>query len=200
MNYHEIIISGRKIKLIPLGDCACGCGGKTSIPDGSDISKKWIKGQPIKFIRYHHVKILRRISGDGHYFELYIPDHGRARKDGYVKEHIVIAEKIYGKPLPKKSVIHHANGNGFDNTPSNLVICENHSYHMFVDQRRRAYEACGHPNWRKCNFCKQYDDPKNFYLLKSNRAHHKKCASDYGKQRYLLTSYSKKVPCQMTIG
>ena len=190
MNYQEITINGRKIKLIPLGDCACGCGGKTRISNENDASKKWVKGRALKFIRPHKSNAGRRISRNGRYFIIHATEHPKADKSGYVLEHIVIAEKILGKPLPLKAVIHHANGDGFDNTPSNLVICENPSYHSFIDQRRRAYEACGHPHWRKCNYCKKYDDPQNLHKIRGNSAHHKKCQSTCRDRREYKRNYN----------
>jgi hypothetical protein len=32
------------------------------------------------------------------------------------------------------------------------------------DLRRAMYNACGHSNWRKCMYCKGYDDPKNLHI------------------------------------
>lgn len=39
---------------IPYGYCHCGCGQKTTIPDSTDRSNGKIKGQPRKYVRFHH--------------------------------------------------------------------------------------------------------------------------------------------------
>lgn len=84
----------------------------------------------------------------------------RAMSNGCVFEHVRVAERVLGKPLPKGAIVHHVNGIRDDNRPSNLVICENHQYHMLLHQRQRAKEACGNANWRKCCLCDRYGDPK----------------------------------------
>ena len=66
---------------------------------------------------------------------LYKPKHPRASSVGLVREHIVIAEKVLGKPLPPKAEIHHVDSNCSNNKNSNLVICENHSYHFLLHKR-----------------------------------------------------------------
>lgn len=103
------------------------------------------------------------------------PDHKNAAKDGYIFEHRLIAEKIICKPLPEKVVIHHHPSN-----PSAiLVICQDNVYHLFLHQRINAYRNCGHVDWRKCKYCKQYDSVENLSISTGNgkwsNVYHKKC-------------------------
>ena len=77
------------------------------------------------------------------------------------REHVLVAERAFGKKLPKDAIVHHADENRANNTNSNLVICPNVQYHKLLHTRINALAACGNPNWRKCPYCKDYDDPEN---------------------------------------
>lgn len=64
--------------------------------------------------------------------------------DGHKKlEHIHLAEKALGKPLPKGAQVHHINEIKWDNhTPFNLVVCPDQSYHMLLHKRARMLRVC----------------------------------------------------------
>lgn len=168
---------------IPYGFCHCGCGGKTRIAERTHTRFGHFKGEPLRFIFNHQHKIR---TGPKHsawkggmfldrngYRMVYCPNHPRARGK-YVLEHILQAEKALGKLLPKKVQVHH-------HTKTQLVICENQEYHRLLHQRMRALRNCGHANWRKCKFCKLYDDPKHMYI-KKNQAYHNLCSAIYQRQ------------------
>lgn len=59
------------------------------------------------------------------------PSHPNSHKNGYVSEHILIASKILGRPFQKGEVVHHIDGNGFNNKNSNLIICKQ-SLHALI--------------------------------------------------------------------
>lgn len=111
------------------------------------------------------------------------------RRDGVKKlHHVLIAEASLGKELPPGVEVHHVNENRADNRPANLVVCPDRQYHMLLHARQRAQDACGNANWKKCCFCKQYDDP----ALMTGRAtrgqllnsfYHKACAATYQRER-----------------
>lgn len=42
---------------IPYGYCHCGCGEKTSIAKKTESRYGWIKGQPKRFVKGHHVRL-----------------------------------------------------------------------------------------------------------------------------------------------
>lgn len=54
-----------------------------------------------------------------------------------VGQHVLVAEKALGKPLPKGAVVHHVNGKPWDNRPENLVVCPNQAYHALLHARMR---------------------------------------------------------------
>lgn len=89
------------------GLCECGCGGKTIAAKQTDRRSGCVKGTPKRFIHGHHIKgVNNPLWKDGRsnssgYVVLLRPEHTRANVGGYVYEHILIAEKALGKPLPK---------------------------------------------------------------------------------------------------
>lgn len=166
------IINEQSIQLISLGHCACGCREKTPIADRTD--KTGTKGQPRKYIKGHNSRINHPMWKGGRiitrfgYIMIHVPNHPNANNSGYVFEHIIKCEKALGKILPIGSIPHHINEVRYDNSNSNLVLCNDRYYHSLLHQRMRAYKACGHANWRKCKVCKKYDDPNNLVIYRLN--------------------------------
>lgn len=197
MSYREITINGQQIKLIPLGDCACGCGGKTNLAKEDNKQKKREKGRPNRFVHGHNNaganhwewKNGRALTHSGY---VGIRDrtrsHARVNFNRYVREHILIAEKALGKPLPPEAVVHHIDHDKSNNRRGNLVICQDQAYHLLLHHREKALKACGNPNFRACRFCKKWDDPNNMVYTKVNFTYyHRDCRNKYRRERYKLT-------------
>ena len=162
---------------IPKGFCQCGCGQRTRLAPYTWARKSMKKGEPVRFISGHQLRISHGKTGENHpqwkggkthdangHAKILRPNHPKAGESGYVHEYVLIAERALGKYLPLKAVVHH-------HTPEQLVICENQAYHKFIHQRTKALRACGHASWRKCNYCHQYDDPQNL-RFKSRAIYH----------------------------
>ncbi len=107
--------------------------------------------------------------------------HHKIIRDKRYKPQILIyeyrlkVEKVINRYLIQKEQIHHyINKDG----SFSLVLCPNQQYHTLLHLREEALRYCGHANWKKCSYCKQYDDPKNLSTSK-HRSYHIKCERAY---------------------
>lgn len=115
----------------------------------------------------------------------------KPRKDGYIGhnvggktklEHVLVAERALGKPLPPGAQVHHWDRDRRNNSPTNLVICPDQAYHRLIHRRMAAMDACGNPEWMLCVFCGEHDDPKNLYVAPNGvSAYHRECSAAYAR-------------------
>lgn len=74
------------------------------------------------------------------------------------------------------------------------VVCEDRTYHKLLHQCTDALKVCGHANWRKCQICKEYDDPSNLNIKKryksvtATRVYHESCLRQYNHLYYSITN------------
>lgn len=168
---------------IPYGYCHCGCGKKTTISQVNNKRRGYVRGNPNKFFTGHKNRRISHLTSDG-YSLIRQPQHPNCHVRGNLLEHILIVEKSLGHILPPDSVVHHINGIKNDNRNCNLVVCENRAYHNRLHLREKSLLACGHADWRKCNFCKQYDDPENLYISpRGDNVWHNNCVRKYQRLR-----------------
>ena len=162
---------------VPYGYCQCGCGQKTSISANNDKKYGWEKGKHKRFVTGHNPRTQNK-----NYLRIRSPNHPSANKDGTIRKERAIIENILGKILPLSVVVHHINKKITDNETSNLVLCQNSAYHHLLHRKERAFKACGHSDWRKCNYCHKYDNPEFLNIYNGGKQiFHLNCRSDYMK-------------------
>lgn len=64
---------------------------------------------------------MKRTFSNG-YVIVHCPEHAKANNEGYVYEHILVAEKKIGRKLKKSEVVHHLDFNRANNKPGNLLV------------------------------------------------------------------------------
>lgn len=90
------------------------------------------------------------------YVRVLRPAHPRSDTNGYLLEHIEIAEAALGRHLEVAHPVHHHNEIRSDNSNGNLVICEDKSYHHILHSRMRILAMGGDPDLHKwCPRCTQ---------------------------------------------
>lgn len=63
------------------------------------------------------------------YVDLFLPEHHLARSNGYVYEHLIVAEQILGRELLPGEVVHHKDRNRSNNSPDNLMVFKTNADH-----------------------------------------------------------------------
>lgn len=82
------------------------------------------------------------------YRVIFLPQHPRAMMnenwEGYVYEHVVVAEESLGRSLRDEEVVHHLNGNKGDNRRNNLLVLERSQHgrlHAWIDSGAPGLET-----------------------------------------------------------
>lgn len=125
----------------------------------------------------------RTVMSNG-YIAIKQPDNPNASEKGYVLEHVLVAQNVLGRPLPKGAVVHHVNEIRSDNRPENLVILQSNAEHQTLHKKLRALKECGDSTKRKCVYCHEYDDVENMHehkMVKQTSYYHNRCSNEYRK-------------------
>lgn len=212
---HNPVIGGHAAMAIgqsTLISCACGCGAMRPLQDAQYRRRRFISGhgggRPAKHTdtvlilcacgcgqlcsrRGAQNKTRRFIAGH------YRRQRGPIREGRYVVikgrlEHVVIAERAIGRPLPDRSEVHHVDGRRHNNAHSNLVICQDHAYHMLLHKRARVLRAGGDPNVHGiCCHCKRL-----FLIAELSSTHRNQCANCRSVRRKALYRQRKSLEIQ----
>lgn len=85
----------------------------------------------------------KRVNHNG-YIEVRKPDHHRSRKNGYVFEHILIAENKIGRSITTSEDVHHINGDKTDNRECNLEVLSksNHAILTALERKEKNIHLC----------------------------------------------------------
>lgn len=84
----------------------------------------------------HHGNVVSQ----GDYLYVYLPEHPRADKKGYVRQHMLIWEQMTGKELPLGWHVHHLNGIKKDNRPSNLVGLPSKKHYLVLKAKAKRIQ------------------------------------------------------------
>jgi hypothetical protein len=76
-------------------------------------------------------------------------DHPRARKNGYVCEHILVAEQMLGRSLEPGEEVHHRNLDRADNRLDNLKVYASHLEHWMDEHYETVAAARDAANSRR---------------------------------------------------
>lgn len=118
------------------------------------------------------------------YITVCVPRHPRGKANGMVFEHILVVERVLGRTLPLRNVVHHVDGDRARNTNDNLVACEDQAYHLLLHRRARALELSGDASNVQCWYCKGWDRPESFDgSNRKGQYHHKRCAAEWQQAR-----------------
>lgn len=167
-----------------MAKCECGCDLEAGIASKDRPERGYKKGDSRRFIRGHYKRATGTRTGRPITSAKSLYRRIGVGKGETKPEHILIAERVLGKTLPHGVQVHHVNEIRLDNNHKNLVICESAAYHKLLHKRQDALNACGHADWIKCRFCKQYDDPANPNMRNGKGGnHHLECFRKYKTDR-----------------
>jgi len=108
--------------------CECGCGMATPTAKRTRSSRGQTKGEPLRFINGHNSRLLDSAEQRRRSF---FRDPNSLRytgsRDNYIKlkgrhMHRVVIEQVLGRKLLPNEIVHHRDGNKWNNDPSNLLV------------------------------------------------------------------------------
>ena len=108
--------------------CKCGCGLPTLIAIRTRTGRGQVKGHPLRFINGHNSRL---IDAEEQSRRASFRDKNALRytgsRENYVKlqgrhMHRVVAEEMLGRKLLLGEIVHHKDGDKWNNSPDNLEV------------------------------------------------------------------------------
>lgn len=108
--------------------CECGCGLPAPIAKRTRSSRGQVKGLPLRFINGHNIRL---VSSEEQSRRSRCKDPNKlrytGRRDNYVKlnqrhMHRVVVERHIGRRLESFEIVHHIDGDKWNNDINNLEI------------------------------------------------------------------------------
>ena len=129
--------------------CECGCGTPTPISPRTRSRRGVKKGEPLRFISGHNSRLLSS-EEQGRRSSLKNNDALRytGSRANYVKYygrhlHRVVAEQKLGRPLAPGEIVHHKDGDKWNNSPDNLDVMTQ-AEHAFIHCMERWHGVKNH--------------------------------------------------------
>lgn len=117
------------------------------------------------------------------YREVYIPSHPKARPNGCVLEHRIVAEQLVGRVLRDEEVVHHIDEKKDNNTVENLIVFVSQDDHarfhqtgvMIRNEDNTYYSPITENVCENCNSTYVQDKSKVRFCSK-------KCAGEFSRK------------------
>lgn len=120
---------GNRVNLYMQCATCCVCGHRRLVTIRKRTLTKWVCGPKCLVTRnVGRVRITKRDRGPD-YRIVYQPAHHRADRQGFVREHVLVAEKMLGRQVDRAEPIHHIDCDGLNNKPSNLHVFSGNDVH-----------------------------------------------------------------------
>lgn len=106
------------------------------LPTKRAVLKRYILGQRIPWSPYEQTGANNpawrggRMTDKHGYILILRPGHPQANRHGYVREHRVVMEELLGRPLTRKEVVDHIDGDPSNNDPKNLRLFASNGEHL----------------------------------------------------------------------
>lgn len=113
------------------------------------------------------------------YVGVYMPEHEKALSNGYVYEHILMAEQMLGRKLKEGECVHHIDRNRGNNSIENLMVFKTKGDHtafhqgdkLIYDEKENNYYCLRktitikNKRYKECPICANPMSPKSMLCI-----------------------------------